>query len=760
MRALPRLLTAVVFAWVAPVVLGSGPAAQTPAARNVLAIHWSSEDFPAGAQVDAAIRDVLLGRPDLPVDYYAEYLESDRFPEEEVSLALRDYIRVKYRDRPIHVVLAISAVALEFALRHRAELFPDAPVVFSLGAEVDPAIRRVGAGVTGVVSSSRSPDTLELAMRLHPTTRHVFVVAEAPGFALRESVESLLQGFKRDIEVSFIAAASVERLIAAVRAVPLGSVILYVRYSQETPGQVLTPSDVARLVAEASPVPVYGITESYIGSGVVGGVVSSSRTIGTRIGEITRQLLAGTRAQDIPIDHPALTLVFDWRQLRRWGVDRSKLPPNSEIRFEEPTAWDRYRWYIVGAIALAVLQALMITALAIERSRRRRSQKLYALATAAGGVGAWEWNLETNEVFVDSALKAALGYEDSEIGQQAGDWSRLLDTDDRAVDARARVQEHLDGGRPYYESEYKMRHRDGTVRWFLSRGSAVRHAGRAVRLVGTATDITERKKSQQALDDMQAELSRVSRLTALGEFAGAIAHELRQPLTTIIMNAKASLRLLDNAPSRQTDVEAALWDIVQAGNRAKEMIQRNRELFRHHTLRREPVFLNGVIHEVMALAGPRLRGSQVTLATSLAPDLPAITGDRIELQQVLLNLIANALDATDHLEQGLRRIEISTLPVAGFVQVSVTDNGVGLAGVDQKRLFTLSYTTKANGSGIGLSLSRSIVDAHGGRLWAEPNPNRGATFRFTVPVHPVEVMHIAAVEESLKAEGGSVKAEV
>jgi signal transduction histidine kinase len=162
----------------------------------------------------------------------------------------------------------------------------------------------------------------------------------------------------------------------------------------------------------------------------------------------------------------------------------------------------------------------------------------------------------------------------------------------------------------------------------------------------------------------------------------------------------------------------------------------------------------------MALAGPRLRGSQVTLATSLARDLPAITGDRIELQQVLLNLIANALDATDHLEQGLRRIEISTLPVAGFVQVSVTDNGVGLAGVDQKRLFTLSYTTKANGSGIGLSLSRSIVDAHGGRLWAEPNPGRGATFRFTVPVHPAEVMHIAAVGESLKAEGGSWKAEV
>ena len=353
----------------------------------------------------------------------------------------------------------------------------------------------------------------------------------------------------------------------------------------------------------------------------------------------------------------------------------------------------------------------------------------------AGGVGVWDWDLETNEIYFDPSLKATLGYEDHEIRSQLADWLKLVHPDDASA-VMERAQAHIDGRSPSYEVECRKVHRDGSVRWFLSRGSAVRRDDRPVRIVGTDTDITERKKAEQALHAAQAELARVSRLTALGEFATSIAHEVRQPLTAILINAKTCLRWLAGGKPDLTEVQAALWDVVDASRRADEVIRRNRELFRHHAVQKAPLDINWIIREVTLLARTRLQVNHVALATSLAARLPAVSGDRVELQQVLLNLVANAIDAMEAVEPALRRIEIaSSLGTEGMVVVSVSDCGVGLDGVDVQQIFLGSYTTKADGTGVGLSISRSIVEAHGGKLWAAPNPGRGATFYFTIPVY-------------------------
>ncbi|MGH9146429.1 MAG: sensor histidine kinase, partial [Vicinamibacterales bacterium] len=291
------------------------------------------------------------------------------------------------------------------------------------------------------------------------------------------------------------------------------------------------------------------------------------------------------------------------------------------------------------------------------------------------------------------------------------------------------------GRSPYYEVEHRMLHRDGSVRWFLARGSVVRQDGRPVRIIGTDTDITERKKSELALQEAQADLSRVSRLTALGEFAASIAHEVRQPLTAILMNAKTCLRWISDAAPDLTEIRAALVDVIDAGNRADEVIRRSRELFRHHTVQKAPLDINQVIEDVTVLARDRLLGSQVALVPSLAPNLPAVYGDRVELQQVLLNLIGNSIDALETIEPGSRLIEVITSRIDDMVKVSVSDTGIGLEGVDVHRMFTLSYTTKPAGTGVGLAVNRSIIEAHGGRLCAEENDSRGATFSFTVPLH-------------------------
>ncbi len=239
----------------------------------------------------------------------------------------------------------------------------------------------------------------------------------------------------------------------------------------------------------------------------------------------------------------------------------------------------------------------------------------------------------------------------------------------------------------------------------------------------------ELRESGERMSQAQAELDRVSRLTAMGEFAAALAHEILQPLTAIILQAKSCLQTLpDDAPE---DLRSGLRSVVEAGERAVQVTRRNRELFRYKSVRGAQVDINHLIDETRTLAARRLADSGVTVSTNLADKLPAVRGDKVELQQVLLNLIANAIDATE--SRAARRVWIRSSEDAGGVRVEVADNGIGLAGVDTRRMFTLSYTTKPNGTGVGLSVSRAIVDAHGGRIWGEPNREGGASFYISLP---------------------------
>jgi PAS domain S-box-containing protein len=709
--------------------------AQTPARRTVLAVYWSPEDFPTNPIASRAIREELA-RSSAPIDYYAEYLESDRLPGVVAVESLREYIRLKYRDRPIDVVIANSSVALDFVVRYRQELFPDAPIIYNGIDTDDLKLREAGAGMTGVLNSSSFGATLDLALTLHPDTERVFVVANSPSATLPLVLQKELQPFASRVDITYITNNSRSAMLAAVKAVPVrSSLVLFIRHAQE-PERSMEMEETARLVSGASPVPVYGVTETFIGLGLVGGRVYGIADQAARAGRMAVRVLDGARAQDIPMERATLVPIFDWRQLQRWRIDPSRLPAGSDIRFRMPTPWQQYRWYILGALTLVILQSMMIASLVIQRARRRETEARYALATQAGGVGVWDWNLETNAMYIDPMLKSILGYAGAEIPNRVDDWARHVHPDDKSL-VMDRVQQHLDGKTVIYEAEHRMVHRNGSARWFLARGSAVRRNGRPVRIIGTHTDITERKASEHALHDAQAEVARLSRLTALGEFAASIAHEIRQPISAILMNALTCLRWLDSGKPDLGEVGAALSDVVEAGRRADAVIERNRELFRHQKIEKASLDINSVINGVTLLLKTRLVSSHVTLVTSLAPDLPTVIGDPVELQQVLLNLVANAIDAMDNVPFASRRLEISShLRSDSSVQVSVRDTGVGLADVDVSKMFALSYTTKPAGSGVGLAISRSIIDAHGGELWAEPNAETGAAFSFTVPCEP------------------------
>jgi C4-dicarboxylate-specific signal transduction histidine kinase len=248
------------------------------------------------------------------------------------------------------------------------------------------------------------------------------------------------------------------------------------------------------------------------------------------------------------------------------------------------------------------------------------------------------------------------------------------------------------------------------------------------------TDITESKRAEEALRTSQAELAHVTRIMTMGELAASIAHEVNQPLSAIVASGSACIRWLDGPVPNLADAREAAQRIVRDGKRAGEVIARIRALTRKANTEKERLDLNGMIEEVVALVGGEILKNRVALRTELRDDLPAVLGDRIQLQQLVLNLVMNAIEAMSAVADWPRELAITTQNgEPDHVVVAVRDSGVGLDPKSSERIFEAFYTTKPAGMGMGLSISRSIVQDHGGRLWAVANDGPGTTFQFTVP---------------------------
>jgi C4-dicarboxylate-specific signal transduction histidine kinase len=284
------------------------------------------------------------------------------------------------------------------------------------------------------------------------------------------------------------------------------------------------------------------------------------------------------------------------------------------------------------------------------------------------------------------------------------------------------------------ESQARVRRADGEYRWLLIRNVPLRdESGHIINWYGTAIDIEEHHRAEEALRQVQTDLAHVSRVTMLGQMAASIAHEVDQPLSGVVINANACLRFLANDTLDLAEVHDGLQAIARDGRRASEVIARIRALARRAATEREPVDINQMIREVLILADGEARRTHARLLTELAADLPEVLGDRVQLQQVVLNLLRNGLDAMTSVVDRPRELVIRTQKDAtASVQVAVQDSGSGLDPQHADRVFEPFYTTKRSGIGMGLSISRSIVEQHGGKLWAVPNEGPGTTFHFTV----------------------------
>lgn len=284
-----------------------------------------------------------------------------------------------------------------------------------------------------------------------------------------------------------------------------------------------------------------------------------------------------------------------------------------------------------------------------------------------------------------------------------------------------------------FSHEYRIVHRDGTVLHVVAVGQFDLSPAGDVELEGIITDVTEQKVSEQAVADARAALARATRLASLGELAGSIIHEVNQPLTAIRASADACLRWLAREPTETDEARKSALRVVEQSRRATNVVGGLRSLVRDSQLRFADVHVNETIEEVLVLLKRELERAGVAVKTDFEEALPHIEADRVQLQQVVLNLVRNAIEAMADVD-GVRVLGISSKVADGQASVSIADTGVGIDPASAERLFTALYTTKGEGLGLGLSICRRIVGAHGGRLWVEKNTTRGATFIFTLPV--------------------------
>jgi C4-dicarboxylate-specific signal transduction histidine kinase len=291
-----------------------------------------------------------------------------------------------------------------------------------------------------------------------------------------------------------------------------------------------------------------------------------------------------------------------------------------------------------------------------------------------------------------------------------------------------------------FEYEHRLQMPDKSVKYVHLVAHATRHRDGRVEYIGAIQDVTERRLSEEALAKARSDLAHVARVTSLGALTASIAHEVNQPLSGIITNASTCLRMLAADPPNVDGARATAQRTIRDGNRASDVITRLRALFSKKAATAEPVDLNETAREVLALSLSELQRSRVMVRTELADELPLITGDRVQLQQVILNLLLNASDAMSGVEDRPRTLVIRTEREENDgVRLTVKDAGVGFEPQDVERLFDAFHTTKTGGMGIGLHVSRSIIQSHHGRLWAVRNDGPGATFSFSIPCRPENV---------------------
>ena len=383
------------------------------------------------------------------------------------------------------------------------------------------------------------------------------------------------------------------------------------------------------------------------------------------------------------------------------------------------------------AILVAMASELNVDVLASARItiELRERERLIELASAAGNLGMWTWDIVHDTIWAAGRTRSLLGYPESEILTQEK-FTNALHPDDRESRRHA-LRSALTTGADY-EVQYRVPLADGQIRWISSRGRVeCDDRGRPVLLRGVMLDISARRSAEIELQHLQDQLAHASRVSTMGQLASSLAHELAQPLGAILLNASTAERILDHETPDLDALRAILVYIRGDDKRAGDVIARLRTLLKRRSFVARPLLVGDLLGTVVTLTRRDCTARKVTLEVATPPGLPAVMGDSVQLQLVLISLVLNATDAVADLPADRRHVAVrAARHENGGVEFAVSDSGPGIESEQLAHLFEPFFTTKPGGMGIGLAISRTIIEAHGGCIWAENNAREGATVRF------------------------------
>jgi C4-dicarboxylate-specific signal transduction histidine kinase len=717
----------------------AGLAAQGLAATtgNVLVLYSNNRLLPANIEIDRGLRETIAQVAGRNVSVFAEFLGAPVFSGQAFEQDTAHYLRRKYSGHPPQVVVVAGDEAFEFVLRWRPQLFPDAPVVHvAVGKPLLDGIASLPPDVIGVPIEVEAAGTIVLALRWHPDARRLVVVTGASPWdrereaRLRAMIPKL--GLHRPVE--FLAGLPTDALLKRLGELGRGDVVYTQGYYRDGAGREFLPRDAVAAMTRASGAPVYGPYPTFIGTGVVGGRMPVFTDMGREAGRNVHRLLDGVRPSAIQLPAVVPTQVqVDWRAARRWAIPAARIPPDAVVHFREPTFWEAYRGTaIVGGIVI-LLQAGLIAALLLERRRRLRtataleeSELRMGMAAQAARLSMWMWDLTRGKA------RAAARPEDRDslLREQPVAFDEVIEAVHPADRERFAREVRLAAGRAgELDVEYRAIEPDGAVRWFAARG----HACRPEVLTGVRMDITARKEAELQAEKDRSALTHLTRVSVMGELSASIAHQINQPLSVLVGNAEVARAMLDRAQIDRAELQEICDDMVAASVNAAEIVRRLSALYKRGELTLVPVDLNELVGETLDLVRTGLMNRHVEAQADLAPGLPLVDGGRIQLQQVLLNLILNGADAMAACDPGERRLLVRTACDAAGVRLEVIDQGTGIAPGHADKVFEAFWSTKSGGTGVGLAICLSIVKAHRGTLTAHNNPERGATFRVCLP---------------------------
>src|SRR5260221_11920644 len=610
-----KLRSAFIFACTGLVILISGCLPVSAATRHIVLLFDERFELPGLSLLDAELDHVLRSGSSEPIEVYREPMDLSRFSSSSYRTLLPAFLHAKYADKKIDVAIAVMAPAFDVLLANGDLIFPGTPIVFSGLDRQQLANRSLPPNLYGVLIKREFAPTLDLLLRLHPTTEHVVVVAGTSDFDTRLLLQAQkeFRPYENRVSFTYLPELPLEQLLSTLSLLPSRDIVLYLTLFQDGIGHPFVPHDVVERVSGPASVPVYGFIDQYLGHGIVGGSLYSFTAIGAETAKLVLRLLAGAVPPQNPTEVFSNKVIFDWRQMQRWGISENRLPPGSEILFREPTVWERYSWQIAFIFAIILVQAGLITVLLREHRRRQFAE----------------------------------------------------------VQSRQRM----------------------------------------------------------------AGLARVMRFSTAGELTASIAHEINQPLGSILINAEAAQAILKSPSPDMAELNEIVDDIVRDDRRAGEVIRRMRSLLKKAPFELKSLDLNDIARETIEFLSTLPR--KIELDSVITPDALPILGDRIQLQQVILNLVVNGIDAMKDTPSENRIISIRTSRVENFAQLSVSDRGSGSPEDKLKEVFEPFFTIKEEGMAIGLSIPRTIIEAHHGLISARNQVHGGASFRIRLPLERI-----------------------